>query len=166
MPWPKGVPRGPRKPPESEVPPTNPEEVITDSPPAPDSKWWEEVPTESDPPAKAGVAAAPADLKSVSNLLAGAVAIAHDKGADVTGWEGWRLQESEKGWWAECFAFLLKDADLKNMPIVILVSMLVMSEGSRVAMYFKWRKDMGLSPLRKPRRVPAELKTPAPEVAA
>ena len=166
MPWPKGKPRKPTAP-TAETPPepASPtvETVETDAPPTDGGKWWENVRAEKDSPAQVGLSAAPSDLKSVSSLLAGAVAMAHDKAADVTKWDGWRLPESEKSWWAECFAYLLRDMDLKNAPIVILAAMLVMSEGSRVAMYLSWRKEMGLGPLRRRKRIiPPELKEETP----
>jgi len=89
------------------------------------------------------------DNSPASDILVDTVAIVHDKAAEVTGYEGWRLTDREIGLWRKILRYLLRSLPVKDWPMIVCFCALAMSEGTKVFGYLKFRKEQeALNPVK------------------
>jgi hypothetical protein len=93
-----------------------------------------------------------------ADILVSLVANIHDKAAEATRYDGWRLSDNDIKLWTKVLRFLLKKLPSKDWPLAIAVVSLAISESMKFVGYMKFRRETMPAhvPIRGPPPAPAE----------
>lgn len=95
------------------------------------------------------------------DILVGSIDLLHDRAADSTHYEGWRLSPKEIELWRKVLRFMLRRLKMKDWDLVVAIVGLVIAESSKVMGYMQFRKSGGIGGATDKRQDVAASKVPA-----